>query len=219
MARTGGRILTGITVIVALVIGLGVAQKLDFLPSFSNPVKETTVDRTGPAVLQALADLSDYHGATGDYSVTVDLEKDTKYVPSAILGEHAMYEAIGSVDGVVDLSQIDTRGVDVSKDRVVTVIVPHATLSDVNLDVEQSKVVARKRGVLNRIGSIISDSPTSEKNLQIAGRKKLAAAANESELLARAEKNTKAMLTNLLQTAGAERVIVKFGEPTGSPAN
>lgn len=219
MARTGGRILTSITVVVALIIGLGVAQKFDFLPSFSNPVKETTVDRTGPAVLQSLSDLSDYHGSTGDFSVTVDLEKDVKYVPSAIMGEHAMYEAIGTVDGVVDLSRIDPRGVVVSEDRVVTVIVPPAELSDVTLDVDRSKVVSRNRGIVNRIGSIISDSPTSEKDLQVAGRKKLAAAAAESELLARAEQNTKAMLTNLLRTAGAERVVVEFGEPAGRRVN
>ncbi len=40
--------------------------------------------RTGPAMLRSLSDLSDYHASTAEFSVNVDLDKDVKYVPSAV---------------------------------------------------------------------------------------------------------------------------------------
>lgn len=214
MKRTGSKLLSAAVVIVVLLIVLGAAQRFSLLPSFSNPVREKTVDRTGPAVLKAISDLSDYHASTGEFESTVDLEKDVKYIPSAIAGEHILYQGIGSVDGVVNLADLDAKSVRMSKDgRKVTIVVPGAQLSKVTLDVERSKVLARDRGLANRVGSAFSDSPTSEKTAQRAASKKLAAAARQSDLLKRAERNTRAMLTQLLRTAGATDVTVKFTHP------
>jgi hypothetical protein len=196
--------------VVVLVIALGAAQHFSLLPHLGNPVKEKTVDRTGPAMLKSLEDLSDYHASTGEFEVGVDLEKDVKYVPSIVAGEHVIYDAVGSVDGVVDLSGLDAHSVKINGRHEVVVTVPHARVGKVVLDLDRSKVVSRKRGLFNRLTSVFNDSPTSEKGAQLAGRRKLAAAAAQSKLRARAEKNTKIFLTNLLKTSGATKVKVRF---------
>ena len=200
--------------VVVLVISVGAAQHFSLLPHVGNPVQEKTVDRTGPVMLRSLSDLSDYHASTAEFEVTVDLEKDVKYVPSFIAGEHAIYDAIGSADGIVDLSELDASSVQISADHEVVVTVPHARVGAVTLDVERSKIVSRDRGLLNRVGSVFNDSPTSEKGAQVAGRNKLRAAAEQSELRERAEKNTRIFLTQLLESAGATKVTVRF---EGSP--
>jgi hypothetical protein len=203
------------TLVVVLVLALGVAQHFSLLPHLGNPMSEKTVDRTGPAMLKSLSDLSDYHASTGEFEVTVDLEKDVKYVPSVVAGEHVIYDAVGSADGVVDLSDLDARSVKMTDGRAVTVTVPHAKVGSVALDLDRSKVVSRKRGLLNRVASVFDDSPTSEKGAQTAGRNKLAAAAQQSALRQRAERNTRVFLTHLLKTAGATKVTVRFAD---SPA-
>ena len=214
----GTRALAAIGVTAIAVTGLWLAGALPALPSLHNPVKEVTVDRTGPAVLQQLSGLSDYHASTGQLQVTVDVEKDVKYVPSAISGERVIYQAVGRVDGVVDLSGLDETSVIVDQEGRVTVVLPHATLSDVNLDLDQSKIIRRNRGLLNRVAGAFTDTPTSERNLQIAAKKKLTDAAKEAGVQAKAEKKAAADLTKLLKAAGATQVSVRFADPAPSDA-
>lgn len=202
--------LSAAVVVVVLVLAVGAAQHFSLLPHLGNPVTEKTVDRTGPVLLKSLSDLSEYHASTAEFEVTVDLEKDVKYVPSAVAGEKVIYQAIGSADGVVDLSGLDARSVEITDGREIVVTVPHAKVGPVVLDVERSKVVARKRGLINRVTSVFNDNPTSEKGAQTAGRNKLAAAARSSQLRERAEKNTRIFLTNILESAGATKVTVRF---------
>ena len=75
-------------VLVAVLAGAG--RLGDLLPSLPNPVSSETVDRTQPALLQSLADLHEYHAATGNFQVIVDTEKDTRFVPSFIRGERTV---------------------------------------------------------------------------------------------------------------------------------
>ena len=141
--------------VVAMAIAL--VAVLPSLPEVLNPFKESEVDRTNPAVLHSLSDLADYHASTGELQVTVDVEKDVKYVPSIIKGERVIYEAIGTVDGVVDLSGLNDDSIVVDEDGTVTVILPHATLSKVTLDLERSKIVRRDRGLLDRAAVVVSE--------------------------------------------------------------
>ena len=62
------------------------------------------------------------------------------------------------------------------------------------------------RGLLNRIGGLFSDNPTSEHALQAAAVEKVAAAAEASGLRSRAEQNTRAMLTAMLGALGFDEV-------------
>src|SRR6266508_2073915 len=162
--RLAGRMVAGFLLGAAtLAAGLGIAVTAGWLPEIANPFGQTQVDRTGPAVLDALADLSEYHAAQGSYQVLVDVEDDTGWLPSALSGERTVLQATGSVDAVVDLSGLDADAISVSEDGSgVTITVPEAFLSEARIDPEHSRVIARDRGLLDRIGGVFSDTPTDD---------------------------------------------------------
>jgi hypothetical protein len=74
-------------------------------------------------------------------------------------------------------------------------------------------VFARERGVLDRLGSVLSDNPTSERELYRLAQAKMQAAAAQSDLQARAEQNTRAMLQSMLRSLGYRDVTVTFRDP------
>jgi hypothetical protein len=201
----------GIAALVAVALFAGAGQLGNFLPSLPNPFKTETVDRTQPALLQSLADLSEYHAATGNFQVIVDTEKDTKFVPSFIRGERTVYVAGGSVDAVVDFSQLDERSIQVSPDRTsVSIVLPAPAVAEATVDTDQSRVVSRDRGLFDRIGSAFSDNPTTEKPLIQAAEQKMREAASASDLRSRAEDNTRKMLEGMIRALGYANVSVTF---------
>jgi hypothetical protein len=74
-------------------------------------------------------------------------------------------------------------------------------------------VFSRERGLLDRLGSVLSDNPTSERELYLLAREKMQAAAASSDLLPRAEENTRAMLESMLRSLGYTEVSVTFRDP------
>lgn len=201
----------GIAALVAVGVLVGAGRLGGLLPSLPNPFGSETIDRTQPALLQSLADLSEYHAASGNFQVIVDTEKDTRFVPSFIRGERTVYVAGGSVDAVVDFSQLDERSIQVSADRSsVTVVLPAPTVAEPTVDADQSRVVSRDRGVLDRIGSALSDNPSTERPLVLAAEEKMREAANVSDLRTRAEDNTRRMLEGMLRALGYTSVSVTF---------
>jgi len=177
----------------------------------SNPFSTKTVDHSPPAVLVNLRDLADYHAAQGQYELTIDQEKDVKWLPQAIAGERVQYVAVGTVDAVVDFTHLGTGAVALDttgKSAVITL--PHPVLGTPLLDTTQSHVMNRDRGLLNRIGGMFNDNPTSEHSLELAATAKMAAAAQQTDLVAKGEANTRAMLTTLLHSLGIPQVDVRF---------
>ena len=203
---------------VAVLVTIGavtVAQMVDLLPSLHNPFGTTTVDRSQPALLKAVTDLSRYQAASGNFQVIVDLEKDAKFMPDFIRGERTLFVAAGTVDASIDFGQIGDGAITVSPDgHSVTVALPHARLSDSRIDPESSRVVSRQRGLLDRIGGMFSDTPTGERQLYLLAEQKLDAAARAGGVRARAEANTRSMLKSLLGSLGYDDVTVTFGEPS-----
>jgi hypothetical protein len=90
------------------------------------------------------------------------------------------------------------------------VTLPHATLSQARVDPARSYVYDRERGLIDRVGSMFSDSPTSERELYLLAEKKLAAAAAEGGVTDRAEENTSRMLETLLRSLGFTEVSIRF---------
>ncbi len=93
-------------------------------------------------------------------------------------------------------------------------ILPEPTIGDPVIDFENSGVMNRDRGVLDRLGGVFSDNPTSEEKLIVAATDKMVAAVPASDLLQRAEENTEKMLTALLVGVGVEDVDVVFERPS-----
>lgn len=209
-----GRWITGTLVATAVLGATLVGRGLDLLPDL--PFAQQTVDRSGPALMLALDDLAEYHAAQGTFQVALDLERDTQWVPSVISGERTTYLATGQVDGIVDFTALRAGAIIASADRrSVTISLPKPRLGEATVDPESSRVVARDRGLLDRLGGAFVDSPTSERALNIAAEQKLARAAAESNLLQRSEENTRAMLTNLARSFGFEEVTVRFDATDG----
>ena len=64
---------------------------------------------------------------------------------------------------------------------------------------------------LDRLGDLFSDNPNGEQAVQKLAARHIGAAAKDSELKARAESNTTAMLRGLLTSLGFEKVRVTYG--------
>jgi hypothetical protein len=189
----------------------GVSWVRGVIPDLHNPFAQHTVDRSGPAVLKSLQDLQEYHAATGSFEQIVDL-KSSSALPSTILGERTLFVAVGSVDAIVDFSQIGKGAVHVSDDRrAATINLPRPRLSDAQLDVGRSYVYDRDKGLFNKIGSIFSGGDDDQRQLYTLAEQKIhTAAQNGSGLVARAEENTRRMLQSLLRALGFTSVAVNF---------
>ena len=179
-----------------------------------DPFGSKMVDRTGPALLQAVTGLHDYHAATGTFEVIVDVEKDAKFLPSAIRGEHTTLMAHGTVDAGVDLSSLDPTAILVDKTTsTVTLTLPRARLYKAQIDLSKSHVIDHKRGLLDRLGSTFGGAPTSDRAIFRLAETKLAAAARSSSIRGTAEANTRSMLVQLVTGLGFEHVTVRFADP------
>ncbi len=194
--------------IVVLVLAL---SAVNLLPRLHNPFAETTVDRSGPALLQSITPLSRYEAASGSFQVIVDLAKRSSFLPSFIEGTDTLFVGEGTDIAFVDFSNLNSKSIVVTPDRTgVTVTLPAAQLEPAVLNVKQSYVFAEQQGLLNRIGNFFSSNPNNQQQVYVLAQDKIQAAARHSPLLAEAEKNTTAMLTGLLRSLGFHRITVIF---------
>lgn len=197
-------------VLVLVVFFAGIS--LSVIPGLKDLFGTETHDRSGPALLQSIQDISRYDAASGNFQVVVDLEKDTKYLPDAIRGSRTLYVGAGNVDAYVDLGKVGKNDVTVNADRTsATLKLPHAQLGKAALDVDRSYAVSKQRGLLDRFGDLFSDNPNSEQAVQKLAVKHITEAAKESELTKRAETNTTNMLEGLLGSLGFKEVRVSYG--------
>jgi uncharacterized protein DUF4230 len=189
----------------------GVSWVRGVIPDFHNPFAETTVDRSGPAVLKSIQDLHEYHAATGNFQQIVDLQKDTA-LPDNLLGSRTLFVAYGTVDATVDFSSIGNGAVQVSDDRRnATITLPRPRLSDARIDPARSYVYDRNEGVFNKIGDIFSSNDNNQQELYAVAEQKITASAQQgSGLVARARENTRAMLQSMLRALGFTTVAINF---------
>ncbi|WP_433175317.1 DUF4230 domain-containing protein [Actinoallomurus sp. CA-150999] len=207
--RPGIRLIAFLVVLVAL--AYAALQAVHALPHWLNPFSEQTKDRSGPAVLQSIQNISRYEAATGQFQVVVDLEKDARFLPSQVRGRRTLFVGTGSVDSYVDFSHLGNGAVVTDKNRTsVTIRLPHARLEKTNLDPKHSYVFAQERGLFDRIGDFFSSNPNQQQQLYQLAAQKIQDAAGASGLAARADENTKQMITNLLRALGFKNVTVTY---------
>src|SRR5215218_8165303 len=208
------RLLAAVVVLLVLLLGLSRLTDLRLWPSLPNPFASREVDRSQPVLLKAIEDLSVYKAASGNFQVVVDLEESSRSIPLLIKGQRTLFVAGGTVDAEVDFSSLKGEAIKVSPDGTrVEVTLPHARLTPARVDPEQSRVFSRERGLLDRLGSVLSDNPTSERELYRLAQAKMQAAAAKSDLIAVAERNTRAMLEGMLRSLGYREVTVTFRDP------
>lgn len=158
--------------------------------------KTETIDRSQPALLKSIQDISEFHAAVGNFEVVIDVEKDVPWVPDFIAGERSLFVAAGTVDAFVDFSGLGEGDLSLSDDGTsVEIRLPDAQLAEPNLDQDRTYLYSQDRGVINRLGDVFSSQDQQE--LYQHAEDKLATAADESELRQQAEDNTRAMLIGM----------------------
>ncbi|MDX3662069.1 DUF4230 domain-containing protein [Streptomyces sp. ID05-26A] len=186
------------TLVAAVVILLGAAV---YVFGQFRPFGYESIDRSQPAMLKSVRDLSQYHAAAGEFQVVLDIENDVKWVPAALAGDRTLFVAAGSVNAFVDLGTLKDDGLVVSADgKTVELRVPKAQLDKPNLHHDRSYVFSQERGLINDLQALAG--PPDQQKFYVAAEAKLAEAAKQSELLKRAEDNTRVMLTGMLQSLG-----------------
>jgi hypothetical protein len=212
--RSRVRLVAGIVLALVLFVAVSGLSGLRLWPSFPNPFATRQVDRSQPVLLKAIEDLAVYKAASGHFQVVVDLEESSRGIPLLIKGQRTLFVAGGSVDAEVDFSGLKEGAIKVSPDgKRVDITLPRARLTTATVDPEQSRVFSRERGLLDRLGSVLSDNPTSERELYRLAGAKMQTAAAESDLKARAEQNTRSMLQSMLRSLGYGEVTVTFRDP------
>ncbi len=189
----------------ALAIG-GLASLLDW-----RPFGVHAEDRSAPVVLHELRDLARYRAASGEFSQVVDVERDVEWVPDFLAGERTLLVAVGTVDAEIDFAGLGPQHIETSADgKNVTIHLPPAQLSPPRLDFDQTHVVSRDRGVVNRVNEALGSNAGDDQQLYQRATRQLADAAAATELRQRAEANTTLMLQTLLHGLGYENVEVVY---------
>lgn len=190
-----GRAVGIVVVIVAAVLFL--VSKLPAL----NPFRDQEIDRSQPALLQSVRDLSQYHAAEGNFQVVVDLEHDVSWVPDVIAGSRTLFVAAGSVDAYVDFGDLNEKALTVDREKhTVRVRLPEAQLDKPSIDQKKTYLYSQERGVWDRVSSLFETEDQQE--FYVLAEKKISAAAKDASLTARAEKNTRTMLTGMFKSLG-----------------
>jgi hypothetical protein len=206
------RVAAILAAVVALAVLALVLAAVHLLPQLRNPFAETTTDRSQPVVLKSISQLSRYEAASGSFEVLVDLQSHS-FLPSFIEGNDTLFVGQGSDIAYVDFSQLKGQAISVSANRTaVTVQLPKAQLEPAVLNVHQSYVYAQQEGLANRIGNFFSGNPNNQQKVYEAAQTKIQNAAQSSQLIPDAEKNTQAMLTSMLKSLGFQQVTVTFGQ-------
>ncbi|WP_327007882.1 DUF4230 domain-containing protein [Dactylosporangium sp. NBC_01737] len=197
-----------IGLIVALVLG---AKTVGLFPDLKNPFAKEQTDRSGPALLKSVQDLSQYVAAEGNFEVIVDVQKDRKYIPDFLLNERILFVAAGSVEVYVDFAGIGQGAVKESEDRrTVEITLPAPQLRPVRINNDRSYVYQEDRGLFNRLADAFKSDPNRLQEVYKLAEEKIGAAAKEAGLSKRAEENTRKMLQQFLGALGYTSVTVNF---------
>ena len=181
------------------------------------PFAKEEKDYSPPLVLNEIRDLSEFRASEAEFEVIIDKETDVRWVPSFVAGERVQFVAVGSVDATVDFSTMGEDSVIFDEEtNSATIILPTPQMGDARIDLDNSGVMNRDRGVLDRIGGLFADNPTAEIELIREAEDKIEAVAVQTDLLIKAQKNTTEMLTNLIEALGVDNVRVIYEAPDAS---
>jgi hypothetical protein len=216
--RTGGGFLRGLfflmatlAVVVAIVLGMTV---IGVLPHLKNPFGSRTTDRSQPALLKSIQDMSRFVAAQGNFQVIVDVQNDKKYIPDFLVNDRTLFVAAGSVEAYVDFGSIGQGAIQESADhKTVQIKLPAPQLNKPSIDHDKSYVFAQQKGVLNHLGDVFNNDPNKLQQLYQLGEQKITDAARDSELAQRAEENTRKMLDGMLRSLGYTSITITFAGP------
>ncbi|MFQ5435538.1 MAG: DUF4230 domain-containing protein [Anaerolineae bacterium] len=163
-------------------------------------------------ILQEINDEARLITVSAEYEKIVRAER-AQDVLWGLLGEKMIFVAYGKVVAGVDLSQMTEGDIQVLDPTTVQVHLPDAEIFDdlPVLDNEKSYVYDRDKGIFASV------DPALETQVRQKGEEAILAAANDSDLLTRANFNAQQEMLKIFQALGFENVIFMAETPPPAP--
>ena len=183
----------------------------DLVRQLTLPV--TPVVLPNPAtIVREINDLARLETASFEFEKVITAETKQDLLWGA-LGESMVFVAHGKVYAGVDFSDMAVDDLQVYDPVTVYVYLPGVQIfEDIPvLDNEKSFVADRDTGIFTRA------DPQLESQVRVAAEKAIAEAADESEILERADSNAKAFMLSFLNGLGFENVIFTDKRPEPAP--
>jgi hypothetical protein len=209
----------GVLSFVAILFAMGLNKtNKDVVEPVSNLVRQLTLPVTpvilpNPAtIVREINDLARLETASFEFEKVVTAETRQDLLWGA-LGESLVFVAHGRVYAGVDFSDMAVDDLQVYDPETVYVYLPEAKIFDdiPVLDNEKSFVADRDTGILTRA------DPQLESQVRQAAEEAIAEAADESEILERANTNAQEFMTNFLTGLGFVNIIFTDKPPKPAP--
>ena len=209
----------GVLSFVAIMFAVGLNKTNDaIVEPVSNLVRQLTLPVTpvilpNPAtIVREINDLARLETASFEFEkvITAETRQDVLW---GALGESMVFVAHGKVYAGVDFSDMAVDDMQVYDPQTVYVHLPEVEIFDdiPVLDNEKSFVADRDTGILTR------SDPQLESQVRIAAEKAIEEAADESEILERANINAQEFMTNFLNGLGFETIVFTDKPPKPAP--
>jgi len=195
--RSGGFGTTLILALLLVIVSVAAGAALVYL--IWNPTEPDE-----PAVVQGIHRLNDL--ATAEYTsqVLVTEEENTEIfrqpLPEFLTGEKLLLVAVGKVEAGVDLDELGAEDVRVMGETVI-IDLPDARIIDSSLDEDKTRLYDRDRGLFKIRGN---DELIEEARRDAEDR--MVEAAEENDILERAQNNAEASITTLVTSLGYDEV-------------
>lgn len=162
-------------------------------------------------IVTEIQDLARLETASYSFEKVLRAERGQQDLLWGALGESLLFVAHGDVVAGVDLAKMQPRDLQVVDPETVMVHLPEAEIFSVRLDNEKSYVADRDTGLL------ASADPQLETEVRRSAEAELRAAAEESDILTRADQNAEAYMTNFLQGLGFTNITFTDEAPPEPP--
>ncbi len=126
-----------------------------------------------------------------------------------------MFLAVGSVDAGVRLTNLPPSAITV-EGTTAKLSLPDPVLFDPDVDMDRSRTVDRRRGMLDRVAGALGDGGDQSAIYALAAHKLREAAAADPDVIERARANARTLITSLLTPLGFTNVTITF---TPAPAS
>lgn len=174
--------------------------------AFTPQPPEQTVDiRT--VVIERVREVSELTTAVFTMEAVVPTQSSRKLGEFTIGETNLLYVAYGEVRAGVDLEELTTADVTpLETGQSIKLVLPPPMILGTELDVDRSNVYDYSRGLLN-LGP--DTAPELQELAQREAKAKIEQAACEQDILGQASSRAELVVTQLLQSAGFEEVVVE----------
>lgn len=155
-----------------------------------------------------------YNTATMKVSANVSIEKVAKVLKIPRGKTKLVYGAIGQVQAGLHAQDIEVKELDIAN-RTVELLFPVINITDVHIDTKESEILANYRNWFGPKAGVDIYDQAQKEAVRVMTEK-----ACTDEILAAAQHNARAQVTNLLTEVGFEHVTIDFVEvdKTSCPA-